>query len=206
MRLRVFVVVAVLCCFFGADRASAQFFRNNAFTGAVGWQGEGSTFDALAGGKLWNIDDNLTLGAGYTTALGYDLWYDLDVSIGISKVRIPDGADFIPIVALNVFPAGIRYNFLPESFRPFVSASGGTMVVLTPVGKQIPTNDFFGGSSFWAGLRLGGGAEYFFIDDQSLMLDAQFVAFIGANQPPTGGIASFVLPATSVRLVYHIYF
>lgn len=207
MRCRGFVVVAFfVCAFFGSGRASAQFFRNNAFTAAVGWQGMGSTFDAAAGGKLWNIDDQVTLGGGYTTAIGYDLWYDLDVSIGISKVRIPTDAEFVPMVALNVFPAGFRYNFLPEAFRPFVSVSGGTMVILTP-STEIPTNQFFGGSSFWAGLRVGGGAEYFFLDDQSFLLDAQFVGFVGANTPPQpNGIASFVLPATSVRLVYHIYF
>lgn len=184
--------------------AQAQFFRNNAFTVAVGWQGMGSTFDAIAGDQLWNINDQVTLGGGYTTAIGYDFWYDLDVSIGLSTVRISD-QDFEPIIALNVFPGGIRYNFLDERFRPFLSGSVGTMVIVTP-SANIPSNDLFGGTPFWAGARAGGGAEYFFADDQSLLLDAQAVAFFGANRPPPGGLGSIILPATSVRLVYHIYF
>ncbi len=199
---RLLGIAVVVACAAPAAPAGAQFFRNNAFTGAVGWQGMG-TFDAIVGEKLWNINDQGTIGAGYTTALGYDFWYDLDVSIGLSTVRISD-QPLEPIVTLGVFPAGARYNFLDERFRPFLSASGGTLVVLTP-SVNIPVNALFG-TPFWAGVRLGGGAEYFFADDQAIMLDAQAVIFVGANSPPPGGIASVILPATSVRLVYHIYF
>ncbi len=204
MRFRGFVVVAFFfCAFFGSARADAQFFRNNAFTVAVGWQGMGSTFDAIAGDKLWNINDQLTLGAGYTTAIGYDLWYDLDVSIGVSTVRVSN-LDFEPILTLNAFPGGLRYNFMPEAFRPFISVSGGTTVVLTP-SANIPTNTLFG-APFWVGVRTGGGFEYFFADDVSFLLDAQFVTYLGANLPPPGGIASIILPATSVRGLLHVYF
>jgi hypothetical protein len=200
MRLRSLVVaVAVFCC----APAGAQFFRNNAFTVSGGYQALG-TFDAIAGDKLWNINDMANIGAGYTTALGYDFWYDVDVSIGLTTVRISD-LDFEPIVALHVFPLGFRYNFMDERFRPFLSASPGTTVIVTG-SANIPSNALFGNTPFWAGLRLGGGAEYFIVDDNALFAELQGVIYAGANSPPPGGIPSIVLPSASLRLGWHIYF
>ncbi len=201
MRLRLLVVAALAVA--GASPAQAQFFRNNAFSFDVGWQGMGSTFDALAGDPLWNINDQLTLGAGYTGAAGYQLWYDFHTSFGVSTVRISD-LDIEPIVTLNLW-TGLRYNFLEEGVRPFVSVAGQFLQVLTP-SANIPLNALFGNTPFWVGARLGGGIEYFFVDDQSLLLDAQLAGYLGANSPPPGGIATLVLPATLVRLGYQIYF
>ena len=204
MRLRSLVVVAVvLACVAPAAPANAQFFRNNAFSFDVGWQGMGSTFDAIAGDKLWNINDQVTLGAGYATALGYTLWLDAHASIGVSTVRITD-LDIEPIVTLNIW-SGIRYNFLEEDLRPFVSVAGQYLQVVT-ASNNIPLNALFGNAPFWVGARVGGGVEYFVVDDQSLLLDAQIAAYFGANSPPPGGIASLVLPATLVRVGYQIYF
>ena len=201
MRLRALVVVAVV--FACAAPAQAQFFRNNAFSFDVGWQGMGTTFDAIAGDKLWNINDQVTLGAGYATALGYQLWLDAHASVGVSTVRITD-LDIEPIVTLNLW-SGVRYNFLEEGFRPFISVAGQYLQVVT-ASTNIPLNALFANAPFWVGARVGGGAEYFFLEDQSLLLDAQIAAYFGANSPPPGGIASLVLPATLVRLGYQIYF
>ena len=201
MRLRSFIVAAVL--FVCAAPAQAQFFRNNAFSFDLGWQGMGSTFDSIAGDPLWNINDQLTIGAGYTGAAGYQLWYDLHTSLGMSTVRITD-LDIEPIVTLNIW-TGIRYHFLEEGLRPFVSIAGQFLQVIT-ASKNIPLNALFGNTPCWVGARLGGGVEYFFVEDQSLILDAQLAAYLGANSPPPEGIASLVLPSTLVRLAYQIYF
>ena len=154
MRLRSFIVAAVL--FVCAAPAQAQFFRNNAFSFDLGWQGMGSTFDSIAGDPLWNINDQLTIGAGYTGAAGYQLWYDLHTSLGMSTVRITD-LDIEPIVTLNIW-TGIRYNFLEEGLRPFVSIAGQFLQVVT-ASKNIPLNALFGNTPVWVGARLGGGSS-----------------------------------------------
>jgi hypothetical protein len=199
--LLVAVVVAL-----AAAPSRAQFFRNQGVAFSAGWQGLGSTWDAAAGAPLWNIHDQVTLGAGYFSALGYNLWFDSLVQLGASTVRISDQANGEPIFSLGVSP-GIRYNFLEERFRPFVSAHIHYLQIIpVTAAPAIPRNTFLGSAPFWVGARAGLGAEYIFGDEQSFLLEATMAGFVGANAPPLNGPATFVLPASTARLAYLVYF
>jgi hypothetical protein len=204
MSLRFFVVAAFVFGFFAAAPAEAQFFRNNAFTIKAGWLGLGDTFDGATDLKLWNAGDQGQVGAGYNTALGYNLWLDGSAFVGIGYVRIPDNAPQQVLFSYAI-DTGLRYNFLNERVRPFVSGHLQYLQIMTS-SVDIPRNDLFGGSPFWVGARAGGGVELFHVDNQSFMLEATLNGYFGANVPPDGGVASIVLPAAQAQLSYQIYF
>lgn len=200
MRLRfLMVAVVVFCC---ASPASAQYFRNSAFSVKAGWLGLGSTWDNATRQKIWNMSDEGVIGAGANFAIGYNLWLDSSAMIGGGQLVIPDPQEILFTLGIDT---GLRYNFLDEKVRPFVAGHIQYLQVVTP-SAQIPGNAFFGNAPFWIGARVGGGVEVFVIDDQSLMAEVTINGYIGANTPPPGGIATFVLPAGSGLLSYQIYF
>jgi hypothetical protein len=204
MRRLLFLVALVVTC--SSAPAQAQFFRNQGVAFSAGWLGLGSTWDAVAGAPLWNIHDNVTGGAGYFSALGYNLWFDSLVQLGVGMVRISNQQNGEPIFSLGVSP-GIRYNFLEERFRPFVSAHIHYLQIIpVTAAPPIPVNTFFGNAPFWVGARAGFGAEYIFVDEQSVLLELNMAGFVGANAPPLNGPTTFVLPASSARLAYLVYF
>lgn len=204
MRLRLFVVAIFVCAFFSAAPSNAQFFRNNAFTIQAGWMGLGSTWDNATNLKLWNMTDEVVLGGGYSFAVGYNNWIDISATLGGGSVIITSEPT-APILFTLEINTGYRYNFLEERFRPFVCVKGQYFQVVTG-SAEIPNNAFFGNSPFWVGARVGGGAEFFHLDDQSIQLEATLNGYFGANNPPPGGDASFVLPSSSATVTYFIYF
>jgi hypothetical protein len=188
-----------------ASPAQAQFFRNQGVSFSAGWLGLGTTWDGLTSQKLWNIHDQGALGAGYFTAIGYNLWLDAAASIGASTTRITE-ADFEPIFSFNL-STGLRYNFLEERLRPFVSGHIHYLQIIpVTANPPIPTNAFLGNAPFWVGGRAGGGVEYIFADEMSVLLELNVGGFVGANTPPPNGPQTFVLPAATGRLGYQIYF
>jgi hypothetical protein len=196
-------VAAFLCC---AGSAQAQFFRNQGIAFSTGWLGLGSTWDAVAGVPLWNIHDQPTLGAGYFRAVGYNLWFDSLVSLGGSTVRVTTEENGEPIFSLGISP-GLRYNLLEERFRPFVAAHLHYLQMIpTTATPPIPTNTLLGNSPFWVGARVGGGVEYIFGDEQSILVEINIAGFVGANAPPLNGPPTLGLPASSARLAYLVYF
>jgi hypothetical protein len=70
----------------------------------------------------------------------------------------------------------------------------------------IPVNTFLGNAPFWVGARGGGGVEWVFADELSLLLELNVGAFVGANDPPPNGSRTFVLPASTGRLGILVYF
>lgn len=202
---RFLLLVTVATALFAAP-TEAQFFRNQGVAFSAGWLGLGTTWDQAFKSQLWNIHDQPTLGAGYFTALGYNLWFDSQVSLGGSTVRVTSEKNGEPIFSLGVSP-GVRYNFLEERFRPFVGAHLHYLQIIpTTAAPDIPRNTFLGLAPFWVGARVGAGAEYIFADEQSFLIEANMAGFVGANAPPTGGPATFVLPASTARLAYLVYF
>jgi opacity protein-like surface antigen len=202
---RLLLLVALATALFAAP-ADAQFFRNQGVAFSAGWLGLGTTWDQAFRSKLWNIHDQPTLGAGYFTALGYNLWFDSQVSLGGSTVRETTAVNGEPIFSLNISP-GVRYNFLEERFRPFVAAHLHYLQIIpTTAAPDIPRNTFLQLAPFWVGARAGLGAEYIFADEQSVLLEANMAGFVGANAPPANGPATFILPASTARLSYLIYF
>lgn len=188
--------------------AEAQFFRNNGIGVQVGWKGLGSTIDGLTGQKIWNMSDQATVGMGYYQALGYRWWFDiLQAEIGMGAERIaPPGRDIAPIFSFSA-TTGVRYIFLEERLRPFVGAHVQYLQIL-PVAadSDIPNNALTGNAPFWVGLRVGGGVEYFVVDDVSLLAGLHLAGFAGLNDPPKDGLQTFVLPQVSGGLNVNIYF
>jgi hypothetical protein len=204
MRRLLFLVALVVA--FSSAPARAQFFRNQGMSVSAGWLGLGSTWDAAFESKLWNIHDQATLGAGYFTALGYNLWFDSHVALGASTVRVTREVNGEPIFSLSVSP-GLRYNFLEERFRPFFGAHLDYLQIIpVTAAPDIPRNTFLGNAPFWVGLRAGLGVEYIFADEMSVLLEANMAGYVGANAPPQNGPATFVLPASTARLAWLVYF
>ncbi len=194
----------------GAAPAQAQFFRNNGISVLVGWKGLGSTWDGATGEKIWNMSDQGTIGMGYFTALGYNLFFDvLHAEIGMGAERLVRNRQAGPIFSFSA-STGLRYNFLEERVRPFVSGHLQYLQIIpvTP-NPEIPTNALTGNAPFWLGARVGGGCEFFIMDEVSLLAHAGLTAFTGLNSPPEGaspGITNFLLPQANAGLTAHIYF
>ncbi|HEY1101646.1 MAG TPA: hypothetical protein VGF99_22090, partial [Myxococcota bacterium] len=137
---RFFAACAFVVALAGAAPAEAQYFRNNGIGVQVGWKGLGSTIDGLTGLKLWNVSDQVTIGAGYFTAVGYNLWFDiLQAEIGIGAERQVRNREPGPMFSFSG-TTGLRYFFLEERFRPYV---GGHIqyLQLIPVlaNPEVPT-------------------------------------------------------------------
>lgn len=198
-----------------AQPAQAQ-YRNQGLQFNVGYLGLGTVWEAAIG-PVWNMHDQPTLGAGHTLAIGYNLWFDNTVALGGGVLKITNGNQLEPVFSLTI-STGLRYQFLEEKFRPFVSGHISYLQIIPATANPpVPTNGFLGAAPFWVGARLGGGAEYFFADEMSLMGELTLAGFFGLNTPPcipTGrgaeceviGEQSFLLPATFFRLSYFVYF
>ncbi len=204
-RLLTVLAPIVLVSVLASAPAHAQ-FRNGGIQVSAGWLGLGTLVDPLLG-PSWNIHDQPTLGAGYQMAIGYNLWFEvIHASIGASWVRISSLDVIEPVFSFSV-ASGLRYNFLEEKFRPFISGHLHYQHLLAVTeNAPIPTNTLLGNAPFWLGVRLGGGVEYFHADEQSLMLLGGVMVFTGLNAPPPGGQQSFVLPSYLLRFSYQVYF
>jgi hypothetical protein len=217
---RVFLLMAFVGALFGAGGAQAQMFRNQGVQFNLGYLGLGTLWDQALGGPAWNMDDQVTLGAGHTLALGYNLWFDNTVAIGGGKIRVSELTDQIePVFSLSI-STGLRYVFLEERLRPFISGNIHYLqiIAVTP-NPPVPVNAFLGAAPFWVGARGGGGVEYIFGDEMSVMAELSLVGFFGLNQAPCFGTIrkdnscdgeqagqSFVVPASVSRLSYLVYF
>jgi hypothetical protein len=207
---RLVVLVLLVWALGGSAPAQAQFFRNNGLSVLVGWKGLGSTWDGATGEKIWNLSDQGTVGMGYFRALDYNWFWDVaQVEIGMGAERQVTGRDPGPMFSVSG-TTGVRYNFLEERVRPFVSGHVQYLQIIpvTP-NPEIPTNAFSDNFPFWLGARVGGGCEFFVVDEVSLLAHAGLTAFTGLNSPPPGaspGITNFLLPQANAGLTAHIYF
>ncbi len=204
---RLLVLGVFLAALTGAQPAEAQFFRNNGISVLTGWKGLGSTFDELSGSKIWNMSDQGSIGMGYFTALGYQLWFDiLQAEIGMGAERIVTGRQPGPIFSFSG-TSGVRYIFLEERIRPFVGAHVQYLQIIPVVeNPEIPTNAFTGNAPFWVGARLSGGCEFFIMDEVSILAHLGMAGFTGLNTPPPGGVQTFVLPMANGGINANIYF
>jgi hypothetical protein len=203
LALTCFVVVVALGA---AAPAAAQFRNNGVQLPNVGYMGLGSTFDpaydAITGDPSpWNTSDHATIGAGIFTALGYDLWFDNQAAIGMGlEIEVGNGrTDRAPVFSLSI-SSGLRYNFMNERIRPFVSTHVHYLQLINPGGATLPQNFFLEGQPFWVGLRGGGGIEWIFGDEMSVQIEA---GLLGLFAPSSDG---YFLPASTVRLAYQVYF
>jgi hypothetical protein len=169
----------------------------------------------------WNSSDHITLGTGYSRALGYNLWYEVQAAVGFGAATYPpSGVNFPqvhPLVSLST-STGLRYNFMDEDYRPFVAGHINYLWLYNTQGPSgeslgIQTNELLGGQSMWVGIRTGAGFEWFFMaslrgwgmdiplfyDEMSAQLEADTLFFVSLSQNP-------INPSGTVRLSYNIYF
>lgn len=160
----------------------------------------------------WGLTHQPTIGVGYFRALGYDLWWDSQISIGIGASAFPGGN--MAVTPSILVSSGVRYNFLDEEIRPFVSSH--IEILTIPVGSQrnlSTVTSAVGDVAVFAGLRAGGGIEWFFLpamreldlvddlfyDEMSLQLEGNMAIFADLN-------SFFPLIAQVGRLSFNVYF
>lgn len=187
-----------LIALFSADPARAQFRNNGLQVPNLGWMSMGTTSDwANKGfGTAWGATDQVTLGVGYFRAMGYNLWWDNQTALGFGGA-VNLGAVARTVVSLNV-STGLRYNFLDEKHRPFVSGHIHYTHMFNTEGTEVPGNAALGGQPLWVGGRLGGGYEWFFAEEMSVQAEVNGVLFFNLDQPPK-------LSAIA-RFSYNVYF
>lgn len=209
MRLLAPFVVAIGLC--AAPDAHAQ-FRNMGVQFSVGWLSLGTSLDWLNQqipdySAPWNVHDHVTLGAGYFIFVGYHLRLDSQVVLGGGTDIY--GANITPVFDLQV-SQGMRYMFMNEKHRPFVSAHIQYLNLFVPSGRAnvndgdplrpLPGNDFILGQPFWVGLRAGGGYEWIFAEEQGLEVELGLVGLFGFYA------GDLIRPSAVGRVAWNIYF
>ena len=177
--------------------AHAQFRNNGIYLPSLGWMGFGTSTNAIntANNQEWETTDHWTLGAGYFTAIGYQLWWDNQTYIGFGQPLLL-GVDKT-LVSLSV-SSGLRYNFLRHKHRPFVSGNFHYLQFMNIEGTAIKGNPNLNNTAMWIGLRPGGGYEYFVAPEMSLMGELNYILFVSLDQPVRHSLAS--------RLSFNVYF
>lgn len=206
--------------FSAALPAQAQFRNQGIKVPSVGWNTHW-TADLVQGlyENKWNSSDHVSFGSGYQYALGYDLWMDVGFELSGGMATLTQ-AEFSPLLGISPY-FGIHYNFLSEEYRPFVSAQFATLAMVGTQNTLVRKNDLsalqaFGvdvpPQSFWAGVRVGGGFEWFFLpslrsvsielpmfyDEMSLTLEVLGALYIDW--------AGWPLMSSTTRLTYNVYF
>ena len=189
-----------------ATAARAQ-FRNNGLQFNAGWMGLGSTETLIRGNmppgapdKLWSMNDQGTFGVGYFRAIGYQLFWENQTVIGLGEAITNQANANIgtAVVSLNV-STGLRYNILDERHRPFVSGHIQYLQILNPT-PEILGNDTLGGAALWVGARVGGGYEWFFGDEMSVMGELNGVLYADLLS------SAIVKPGAIGRVSWNVYF
>jgi hypothetical protein len=201
--------VALLAMVMMSPAASAQYLRNQSMHFGLGWQALGTTWDAILGDRYWNVTDQPLIVTGYSMAIGYQTFFDLQATLGGGFIKAFDGTDAPPVFSFSVSP-GLRYNFLEERIRPFVAGYIDLPFSVVDLTNSpfVPRNLVLAGApALWAGLRAGGGVEWIALDEVGFQIDLTMAGYLGLlNQAPQGGRTSVVLPSTSARLLTNVYF
>ncbi len=164
----------------------------------------------LTPGTQWSVSDQVTIGTGYGYALGYNLWLDVQIAMGIGGATY-SRANFQPIISLNT-STGLRYNFTDTRVRPFIAGHFHYLHMFNGAefGLRRVTED--SNQSLWFGLRAGGGVEWFFLQslrDWGADIDLYFDEMSFSWEVDAAVFADLnALPLTSVigRFAYNIYF
>jgi hypothetical protein len=151
----------------------------------------------------WNVWDQPTVGAGYFLALGYDLWWDNQAAVGASTTVI-DVGNGTPILTLQI-SSGLRFNFSEDRLRPFaaVHLEYLWLIGVSSAAIPVPSNSFLS-SNMFLGLRPGGGVEWIFGDEVSFQAELDFIGFLVPDK--NRALGGLILPSSTLRLSYNIYF
>lgn len=214
---------------------SAQYRNNGVIMPSIGYFSGHESLDIFTGlaaeniGPLddvgfgdweWNTTGHLTIGAGYMRALGYNLWLIVETAIGGGVATKYVGSPLPPPVFSLHVSTGLRYNFLDEEYRPFISGHVHYLHQFSTPAAQLRINNIQGltdsgagrtAASFFVGMRAGGGFEWFFLsslrrwgldvpifyDEMSLQAEANAAMFLLLGAP---------LPSFVARASYIVYF
>lgn len=186
--LKCCMFVFLLGVVFGAQNVQAQFRNHGLYLPSVGWTAFGNSANALNGTEKqkWAVTDHWTLGTGFFTAIGYQLWWDNQTFLGFGKSLLM-GEDKT-VISLSI-STGLRYNFLKHKHRPFVNGHFHYLQFFNTDQED---------ASLFLGLRPGAGYEFFIGNETSLMGEVNYILFVNMDQPPRHSMAS--------RLSFNIYF
>jgi hypothetical protein len=173
----------VLCLtYFFAFAVNAQYFNSNAFQFMLGWTGFDTTAAFLRPNpdpSPWPITDAIKLGLGYQYALsGYSLWWVTQSSLSMAYARHYNLSDTQVLAGVNAL-TGLRYNFMTQSWRPFILGGIGLLTLFNnPNASQATGSSTPASSQAWMMLQLGPGVEYIFTDEMSFQFDVGALAFM----------------------------
>jgi outer membrane protein len=117
----------------------------------------------------------LWLEGSYYAESGFDVYLRVPIALAQVNVGAPTQSGMGLVVALGG-QFGVRYLFLEESIRPFVSLHLSGLYVLRPTNETIMTGD-----NLLLGPGLGAGVEFFLSESISLQARGFFDWFIGIN-------------------------
>lgn len=185
-------IAALIIC---QSTAWAQYFGNHSVQlPVVGWMFLG-TLDGL-NPSPWGTTDQIQIGTGYMHAIGgYNLWYANETLVGFSYATYP-GAPPSRIAVGFDMANGLRYNFMWERWRPFVSLFLDYFQISD--GRQNVSFPFLFTTKWWLGLRGGGGLEYIFDPNMSLEVAAGYLVMLDFENP--------IRQSLLARLSYRLYF
>ena len=194
---RILMLGFVLSTAFGAQAAKAQFRNHGVYLPSIGWSGFGNSTNAINSGnnQEWETTDHWTIGSGYFSAIGYQLWWDNQTYLGFGQ-PLQLGLDKT-LVSLSV-SSGLRYNFLRHKHRPFVNANFHYLQFFNIEGTAIKGNPNLGNTALFLGLRPGAGYEVFVGDEISIMSELNYMLFVSLDLPVRHAFAS--------RLSFNVYF
>lgn len=114
----------------------------------------------------------------YYAENGFDVYARIPLALASVKIGA-NTASGAGLVVATGGQFGIRYLFLEESFRPFVSVHLSGIYVIRPTAQ----GGISVGDNLLAGPGVGAGMEYFVGDSVSLQLRGFFDWFIALNSP-----------------------
>ncbi|MEI6805466.1 MAG: hypothetical protein WCK49_03040 [Myxococcaceae bacterium] len=108
---------------------------------------------------------------------GYSLWWVTQTSLSLAYARNYNLSDTQVLAGVNAL-TGLRYNFMTESWRPFVLGGVGLFTLFNNPNAQQSSTSTTSSSQAWMMLQLGPGLEYIFTDEMSFQFDVGALAFM----------------------------
>lgn len=133
----------------------------------------------------------LWLEGSYYAENGFDVYVRIPLALAYVKIGAPTSSGAGIVVATGG-QFGVRYLFMEESFRPFVSLHLSGIYVIRPTQQGVIDV----GSNLLAGPGVGAGMEYFVGDSVSLQLRGFFDWFIALNSPQRFSLGTTLTIAT----------
>lgn len=133
----------------------------------------------------------LWLEGSYYAENGFDVYVRIPLALASVKVGAATASGAGLVVATGG-QAGVRYLFMEETLRPFVSLHLSGIYVIRPTGM----GGIDVGSNLLVGPGVGAGVEYFVSDSISLQARGFFDWFIALNAPQRFSVGGTLTAAT----------